>query len=121
MINRQLRSHYDWHNERQFHLIKQDLRSQVPSLGEPRAAIFALCLALAAGNILMVLKALERTRRSESVKPNRNLSGYYVTLGIGRTYMAVESLTTSRDWQRIAKLSQAELLRWSRRLADQIP
>ena len=109
-----------WTVERHFHLIKRELKGQMPSLGEPRAAIFILCLALAAGNVLMMLKALQRSRGPKDVNPNRTLSGYYVALEISRSYAAIEALTTARDWQRIAQLSEAELLKWSRRLADQI-
>lgn len=110
-----------WTIERHFHLIKRELKGQMPSLGEPRTAIFALCLSLAAGNVLMMLKALERTRRPKSAKPDRVLSGYYVALEISRSFAAVEALTAARDWNRIARFSVAELIEWSCRLADRIP
>lgn len=110
-----------WTVERHFHFIKRELNGQIPSLGQPRAAILALCLAFAAGNILMVLKRLHHHHASPRSKSPPALSGYYLALEISRSYTAVETLTTNRDWQRIATLTTRELKKWSLRLAGKIP
>ena len=49
-----------WRVARHFHRVKHEPRGQIRSLGEPCAAIFALCAALAADNILAWIKGLMR-------------------------------------------------------------
>jgi hypothetical protein len=106
-----------WGIERYFHSIKHELHGEIPSLGEPRAAIFALCVALAASNVLMMIVHL---RPGLSRAPSK-LSAYYMTLEIGHSYAAIEALTTSRDWQTVANLSPNEFWEWAQRLAERIP
>jgi IS4 transposase len=108
-----------WKVERHFHFIKRELHGQMPSLGEPRAAIFALCVALAAGNVLTLIKQLSISKQRKAAQPA--LSGYYLSLEIGHSYAAVEALTTPRDWRTIAKLSPVAFWRWACKIADQIP
>ena len=45
-----------WTIEGHFSFLKNELHGEVESLGQPRAALFALCLAMAAGNALAVVK-----------------------------------------------------------------
>jgi len=106
-----------WQVERYFHLVKRELHGQLPSLGEPRAAIFALCAALAAGNVLAWIKSLTRGKRGGDEPA---LSGYYLALEISRGYAAVEALTGERDWQALAALSDRGFQKWAARLADAV-
>lgn len=110
-----------WKIERHFHLIKRELHGQMPSLGEPRAAIFALCVSLAAGNVLALIKHLPPKRRSSTTQPQPALSGYYLALEIGHSYAAIEALTTPRNWRSIAQLSPQGFWNWARKLSSQIP
>jgi hypothetical protein len=110
-----------WQIERHFHLIKRELHGQMPSLGEPRAAIFALCVSLATGNVLALIKHLPAGKRPNAARPQPALSGYYLSLEIGHSYAAIEALTTPRSWRTIAQLSPAAFWRWARKLASQIP
>lgn len=110
-----------WKIERHFHLVKRELHGQMPSLGGPRAAIFALCISLAAGNVLALIKHLPPAKRSSATRPQPAPSGYYLALEIGRSYAAIEALTTPRSWRSIARLSPLAFWRWARKLAAQIP
>ncbi|MBL9094504.1 MAG: IS4 family transposase [Planctomycetaceae bacterium] len=105
-----------WAVERYFHLVKRELHGQLPSLGEPRAALFALCAALAAGNVLAWIKSLTRGRRGGEPA----LSGYYLALEISRGYAAVETLAGEQDWQALAALSDRGFQKWAARLADAV-
>jgi hypothetical protein len=107
-----------WQVERHFHFIKRELHGQIPSLGEPRAAIFALCVSLAAGNVLAFVKHLQPEDKAAVQRPV--LSGYYLALEISRSYAAIEALTTPRDWQAIAKLSSRAFLTWAKQQATRI-
>jgi Transposase DDE domain len=108
-----------WQVERHFHFIKRELHGQMPSLGEPRAAIFALCISLAAGNLLAFVRNLQPEEKREAKRPA--LSGYYLALEISRSYTAIEALTTPRDWRAVAKLSCRSFCTWAMKLAARIP
>lgn len=110
-----------WQVERHFHLIKRELQGQMPSLGEPRAAIFALCVSLAAGNVLALVKHLQSAPKSTANKQRPALSAYYLSLEIGHSYAAVEALTTPRVWQKVAELSPQSFWSWAKKLATHIP
>jgi len=107
-----------WEVERHFHFVKRELHGQITTLGEPRAAIFALCAALAAGNVLAWIKGLLRGRRDAQQTPT--LSGYYLALEISRGFAAVEALTDTRDWQAVATFSDRGFRAWAVRLASAI-
>ena len=109
-----------WTIERHFHFIKNELQGQMPSLGEPRAAIFTMCVALAAGNALMVLKAFYDALNPGAAKAKRSLSGYYLTIEISRSYAAIEALTSERDWNEVVALNLTQLRKWCASLAQQI-
>jgi len=108
-----------WEVERHFHCIKHELHGELPSLGEPRAALFALAAALAAGNVLAWIKGLVRGRRGKA-DPPLALSGYYLALEIGRGYAAVEALTNATDWRAIGALSSARFRSWAERLVRDV-
>jgi IS4 transposase len=104
-----------WEVERYFHFVKHELHGQIRSLGEPRAAIFALAAALAAGNVLAWVRSLVRGRRDDARIPR--LSGYYLALEISRGFAAVEALTAAHDWQALAQLADRSFRAWGLRLA----
>jgi hypothetical protein len=108
-----------WQVERHFHFIKRELHGQMPSLGEPRAAIFALCVSLAAGNLLAFVRHLQPAEKREAKRPS--LSGYYLALEISRSYAAIEALTAPRDWRAVAELSSRSFCTWAMKLAARIP
>ena len=106
-----------WEVERHFQFIKHELHGELPSLGEPRAALFALSAALAAGNVLAWIKCLTRGKRGGDAPA---LSGYYLALEIGRGYAAVETLTDDDDWRAVAALSAAHFRSWAVRLIREV-
>lgn len=109
-----------WEVERHFHFVKHELHGQIRSLGEPRAAIFALAAALAAGNVLAWIKSLLHGRRGGDEAASPALSGYYLTLEISRGFAAVEALTSERDWQAVAELSDRDFRAWGKRLTTAV-
>jgi len=109
-----------WQVERHFHLIKRELHGQMPSLGEPRAAIFALCVSLAAGNLLAFIKHLQPTEQ-DAKQRRPALSGYYLALEIGRSYAAIEALTTPGVWRKVAERTSRSFWSWAKKLATRIP
>jgi len=114
--------HRRWQVERHFHFIKRELHGQMPSLGEPRAAIFALCVSLAAGNLLAFVKHFQpKEPKRQATKQRPALSGYYLALEISRSYAAIEALTKARDWRAVGELSSRSFCTWAMKLARRIP
>lgn len=74
-----------WTIETAFQEITQTLQCEISTLGYPKAALFAFCLALQAYNAVSVLKAsLRAVHGEETVK--EELSSYYLSLEIKGTY-----------------------------------
>jgi hypothetical protein len=97
-----------WRIERQFAFLKGVLRGELPSLGEPRAAILVLCLAMVASNaVAAVQAALASTHPDEDP---RGLSGYDLAEEIAETRRAVELFIPERVWHGIAAEPEADFV-----------
>jgi IS4 transposase len=68
-----------WKIEGVFHELTMALNCEVDTLGYPKAALFGFCVAVAAYNVLAVLKAALRAVHGEE-KVQKEVSGYYVAL-----------------------------------------
>src|SRR5262245_63428736 len=66
-----------WKIEGAFHELTMALKCELNTLGYPRAALFGFAVAVAAYNVLAVLKAAMRAVHGEA-KVQNEVSGYYV-------------------------------------------
>ena len=74
-----------WTIETMFQQLEAHLHSEVNTLGYPKAALFAFCVALVVYNVLAVVKgALRRIHGEQTI--HDTVSGYYIAGEIGRTY-----------------------------------
>jgi hypothetical protein len=73
-----------WTIEGLFLEVTQTLACEIDTLGYPKAALFAFCLALVAANAVAVLQAALRAAHGEEKADE--LSGYYLALEIEQTY-----------------------------------
>jgi IS4 transposase len=107
-----------WRIERHFSVLKAVLNGEVESLGKPRAALFALSMAMVAGNALGVVKRL----LSEAHGPDLwdQLSGYYLTDEVSFNYRAVESLVGERGRSRLSELPAGTFWAWCRGVASRV-
>jgi hypothetical protein len=108
-----------WTIEHCFQRLKTELQGELPSLGQPRAAILTLCMAMVAFNALALVKLL--ATRSKQGLPAEQLSGYHLTQELGHSYDAIDRLTKPHDWLRITRLSTPHFLKHCRELANLIP
>ena len=74
-----------WSIETAFFEITTTLSCESKTLGYPKAALFAFCLALLAYNAVSLIKAALRSVHGRQ-KVNEEVSSYYLSLEIGRTY-----------------------------------
>jgi hypothetical protein len=85
-----------WTIERHFAPIKGVLRGEIEGLGRPRAALFAMALAMVAANAPVVVKqALRVTHGAEEFE---SLSDYYLADEVVGNDRAVDKLIAASEW-----------------------
>jgi IS4 transposase len=95
-----------WEIETTFQKLEKYLHSEVNSLGYPKAALFAFCMALVAYNILAVVAAALRRIHGDEVIATK-VSGFYIAGEISRGYLFLEAVAGSPEWSQLSDLSDA--------------
>jgi IS4 transposase len=96
-----------WEIETTFQKLEKHLNSEVNSLGYPKAALFAFCVALVAYNALAVVAAALRRIHGDDVIAQK-VSGFYIAGEVTRGYEAVMVAIRPEEWLRLRQLSDAE-------------
>lgn len=108
-----------WTIEGRFYEVAQTLNCEPNTLGYPKAALFAFCLALVASNAVALLKAsLRAVHEPEAVA---EMSSYYVTEEVRQTYVGMMVALPPRRWAVFRRLDAphlAQVLRQVARYAD---
>jgi len=107
-----------WRIERHFSMLKTVLNGEVDSLGQPRAALFALCMAMVAGNALGVVKRLLSEAHGADLW--EQLSGYYLTDEVCFNYRAVELLVGDSGRARLSAMPAREFWAWYQEVASRV-
>jgi IS4 transposase len=108
-----------WSIETAFFEITTTLTCEINTLGYPKAALFTFCLALLAYNAVSLLKAALR-REYGRKKVNDEVSGYYLSLEIGRTYDGRMIAIPAPHWAFFRELSAREFADALRELASSV-
>jgi hypothetical protein len=108
-----------WSIETAFFEITTTLTCEINTLGYPKAALFAFCLALLAYNAVSLIKAALRSEHGRK-KINDEVSGYYLSLEIGRTYDGMMIAIPAPHWQFFRELSDREFADALRELAASV-
>jgi IS4 transposase len=99
-----------WTIETAFQEMAENLAGEIETLGYPRAALFAFCMALVGFNLLSVIQAALRT--GASVEDADEVSIYYVCEEIAHTYRGLDLVLNDADWTReFASLTTVQLAR----------
>lgn len=107
-----------WTIERQFALVKTVLHGEIEGLGRPRAALFAMGMAMVAANALAVVtQALRVTHGEEEFE---KLSGYYMADEVAGNYRAVDVLVAEEEWIALETAPDATFWGWCRGVAAQV-
>jgi hypothetical protein len=93
-----------WTLETVFQETTQTLQCEIATLGYPKAALFAFCLALLAFNAVSVLKASLRAVHGEEAVQTK-VSGYYLSLEIRGTYDGMMIAVPDEHWTVFRTLS----------------
>jgi hypothetical protein len=105
-----------WTLETVFQEITTTRDCEVPSLGDPPAALFAFCLALVAYNAVSVLKATLRSTHGAQ-KVTHEVSGYYIALEIRQAHDGMSVVIAEDEWQVFGTATAEDMANWLRRVA----
>jgi hypothetical protein len=108
-----------WSIETAFFEITTTLSCEIQTLGYPKAALFAFCLALVAYNAVSVIKAALR-RAHGGQKVTDEVSGYYLALEIRRTYDGMMIAIPAPHWAIFREMSAREFAEALRALASAV-
>jgi hypothetical protein len=102
-----------------FQELTETLTCEIKTLGYPKAAIFAFCLALSAYNGISVIKAaLRAVHGTDTVEDG--VSGYYISLEISKTYTGMMIAIPHEHWVVFRELSVAQLAKLLKELARRV-
>ena len=108
-----------WTIEVMFLEMTETLTCEINTLGYPKAALFAFCLALMAYNAVSVIKAALRSVHGLD-KIENELSGYYLSLEIQQMYPGMMVAIPSKHWAFWRSLSPKALADLLKKLAKQV-
>lgn len=97
-----------WTIETAFQELEATLHSEINTLGYPKAALFAFCVALVAYNVLSTIKAALRSVHGEAVVQEQ-VSGYYMADEIQMTYRGMMIAIPEDEWVVFRDLPPVEL------------
>ena len=108
-----------WSVETLFQEMTENLTCEIKTLGYPRAAVFAFCLAAMAWNGMSVIHAALRSVHGEETV-EENLSGYYLALEISQVYHGMMIAIPAAEWEVFRDLTTVQLASLLKQLARQV-
>ena len=108
-----------WSIETAFFEITTTLTCEINTLAYPKAALFTFCLALLAYNAVSLIKAALRSEHGRK-KVSDEVSGYYLSLEISRTYDGMMIAIPALHWAVFRDLSDQAFASTLRELASSV-
>jgi hypothetical protein len=106
-----------WTLEAAFNELTMHLQCELNTLGYPKAALFAFCVAVCCYNLLAAIKGAMRGVHGEETIKN-HVSNYFLTDEINGNYRGMMVALPPEEWQDFQSLSlramAAQLKRWAR-------
>lgn len=107
-----------WRIENRFYEVTQTLNCEPNTLGYPKAALFAFCLAMVASNGVALLKAsLRAVHDAEDVA---NMSQHYMTTDIVEPLAGMMIVLPPAAWQTFRAMPAADLAKTLRQIASHV-
>jgi IS4 transposase len=107
-----------WTIEGRFYEVTQTLNCEPNTLGYPKAALFAFCLALVASNAVALLRAA--LRAEHEAKSVAAMSSYYMALEVQQTYRGMMIALPPSAWECFRGLSVADRAEVLRQVARRV-
>lgn len=108
-----------WTIETSFQDMEANLRSEINTLNQPKAALFVFAVALVAFNLYRVIKSVVRVEHGTEVA--QELSGYDVANEVALMQHSVQESLPADFWKELTQLPAQDFATWLRDLARQIP
>lgn len=99
-----------WTLESLFQMLTQTLNGEIPSLGYPKAALFAFAVALVSYNVASVIRAALRAKFGHE-KVERETSSYYIANEIRATHFGMDVALDDEVWEPFQRMSPEDLAR----------
>lgn len=106
-----------WHIETAFQELTVSPRCEVNTLGYPKAALFAFALAVAAYNLLALVKAALAAGQGRE-KVERELSSYHLATEVAVMAEGLAVALPEETWGPFARMAASELAAWLHRTAQ---
>lgn len=100
-----------WSIETVFQELERALGGEVATLGYPKAALFAFCVALVAYNVFATLKASLRAVHGED-KVQDEVSGFHIAADVALDYGGMDIAIPDEMWKRFQTMSAPEFGTW---------
>ena len=100
-----------WSIETAFQEMERALGGEVATLGYPKAALFAFCVALVAYNVYATLKASLRAVHGEE-KVREEVSGFHIAADVALDHPGMDVAIPEEMWERFQKMPATEFGRW---------
>jgi Transposase DDE domain len=108
-----------WEIERHFQKLTDLLHCEIPGLGYPRAALFAFCMSVLAGNALAVLTgSLRAVHGNEMVA---ELSPHALVNDVAEVYPGMMIAVPPTEWKFLESCSASQVAELLTGLADRVP
>jgi hypothetical protein len=108
-----------WGIERHFQELTDLLHCEIPTLGYPRAALFAFCMSVLAGNALAVLKGSLRAVHGDQMVTE--LSTHALVTEVAEVYPGMMIAVPPADWMFLEGCSAAQVAGLLEDLAVRVP
>jgi Transposase DDE domain len=107
-----------WRIENRFYEVTQTLNCEPNTLGYPKAALFAFCLAMVASNAVALLKAA--LRATHEVEAVANMSQHYMATDIVEPLTGMMIVLPTDAWMIYRTMAAADLANTLRRIASHV-
>lgn len=96
-----------WKIETAFQELARHLNSEINTLGYPKAALFAFCIALIAYNVMSTIMAALRSVHGADVV-EQDVSGYYLADELSAVYQGMMIAIPQKHWQVFGRMTHRE-------------
>jgi hypothetical protein len=107
-----------WTIEKRFYDVTQTLDCEPNTLGYPKAALFAFCLALVASNAVALMQA--GLRSIHGAQAVAEMSKYYITLEVSQTYRGMMVALPPDQWSGFHNAKAKDLAKVLRSIAQHV-
>lgn len=109
-----------WRIESAFQELTESLRCEIDTLGYPKAALFGFALAVAAYNVLVVIRAALAAGVGEEISGEDALSSYHMAIEVASVDKGLSIAIPASEWELFVAMTESEFAGWLYDVATRI-